>query len=115
MAEHSETEIADHAPLAEAHRFEAGLQEAAQAAHRASDSIERQVATMDTLVAALPALTQSVKHLSDQLDELLVLAAPLQTAERDASRAEHELSLAERFLHHRRGEAPPSGAGSGPA
>jgi cell shape-determining protein MreC len=86
VAGQAEREMEHHSPITETRHLEARLEEAVAAVHRAADSMERHVAVVGSLTSSLPALTESVRHLSAQLNELMDLAAPLESAERDVSR-----------------------------
>jgi phage shock protein A len=61
------------------------LHEAIVALHRSADAMEKHVEVLEGLAASLPALTDAVARLSDQLSEVLHLAAPLESAEREAA------------------------------
>jgi len=58
------------------------------------DSLDRHVEVLEGLAGSLPALTDAVARLSEQLTELIGLAAPLEAAERELSGLGH--------LFHRR-------------
>ena len=62
--------------------------------HRTADSLDRHVEVLEGLAGSLPALTDAVARLSEQLTELIGLAAPLEAAERELSGLGH--------LFHRR-------------
>ena len=84
----AEHEVEEHAP------GEEQVHEAASALHRAADSLDRHVEVLEGLAGSLPALTDAVVRLSEQLTELIGLAAPLEAAERELSGIGH--------LFHRR-------------
>ncbi len=77
------------------------LREAVAAMHRTAEAVERHVEVLGEVTDALPALTESVTRLCDQLAALLALAAPVESAER-------ELSGLRRLFHRRRASAPPA-------
>jgi ABC-type transporter Mla subunit MlaD len=70
------------------------LHEAISALHRTADSMDRHVEVLEGLATSLPALTDAVAKLTEQLTELLTLAAPLEAAEREVTGIGH--------LFHRR-------------
>jgi ABC-type transporter Mla subunit MlaD len=107
-AEHAETEAEHHSPMAQTRELEHKLDDAVAAMHRAADSMNSHVAVVDALAAALPPLTESVHRLTDQLNQVLQMTAPLESAERDISRVEHLFAR----RHHEEGEHPgPEGPG----
>ena len=59
------------------------LHAAVAALHRATDSIDRHVEALESVGDSLPALTEAVTRLCDQLAAALVLAAPVEAAERE--------------------------------
>lgn len=97
----AEHEVAEHSPLGETRELEAQLRAAVAAVHRAAESLEAHVEVVEALGTALPALTESVTRLTDQIAVLLTVTAPLAQAERDVSRIEH--------LFRRRHGADPAG------
>jgi hypothetical protein len=104
VTESAEAEVERRNPLRETRELEDRLAEAVVAVHRSADSLERQIAVLETLADALPALTESVTRLTDQLTPLLKVAEPLGAAEREASRVEHF------FGRRRHRDGPPTGA-----
>ncbi len=76
--------------------IEERLHEAVDALHRAAESLEHNVEVGDKLAESLPALTEAVTRLSDQLAGVLELAAPVEAAEREFS------SGLGKLLHRRR-------------
>jgi len=83
-AEHVESDVESHTPAS----IESKLDELIAAMHRASDSAERHVEVVEGLAQSLVPLTDSVTKLTDQINLLLTVTAPLAAAERDVSRAE---------------------------
>jgi hypothetical protein len=81
------------------------LHEAISALHRTADSMDKHVEVLETLAVSLPALTDVLARLSEQLGEALRLATPLETAERDVAGIGHL------FRRHRHGADAESGAG----
>ena len=110
-AEGAEAEAVQHSPLAGTHELEEHLREAARAAHRAAESLEQHVAVVETLAQSLPPLTESVTRLTDQLNHVLRVTAPIAAAERDVSRMEH---LFRRRQRPGEGPGPEPPAGSEP-
>lgn len=100
-AEHAEADVEHHSPLGEVRELESKVDEAMSALHRAADSMERHVAVVEALASTLAPLTTSVIRLTDQLNDLLAVVAPLASAEREVSRVEHL------FGRRRRAEPPP--------
>ena len=95
----------------------ADVREAVAAMHRAAAAVERHVEVLGEVTDALPELTASVTRLCDQLSALLVLATPVEEAERELS------GLRRLFRRRRRAAAPaltpppaapPGGPGSAP-
>ena len=82
------------------------LHEAIIVLHRTADSMEKHVEVLEGLAVSLPALTDAVAKLTEQLSELLVLAAPLEAAEREVSGIGH--------LFHRRRHRSDSAGGADP-
>ena len=111
----AEREVEQHSPL------EQPVHEAIAALHRAADSMDRHVEVLEGVAATLPALTDALVKLTEELGEALHLAAPLEAAEREVAGIGHL------FRRHRR-EVPAAapatsaaptavapGAGGGPA
>jgi hypothetical protein len=98
-----EADVETHSPV----EIEDKLDEMIAALHRAADSAERHVDVIETLAQSLVPLTESVTRLTNELDQLLEVTAPLLAAEHDVSRVEG-------FFHRHRHplpEGPPGGAG----
>jgi hypothetical protein len=110
IAEQAETNVAARTPLHETRELERRLGEAVEAVHRSADSLERQIAVLETLANSLPPLTESVTRLTDQLVPLLGVIAPIDSAERELSQAEH---LFRRHRHEHAAEG--TGKGGEPA
>jgi hypothetical protein len=112
-AERAESDVERHTPTREVARIEAKLEEAVAALHTAADSVERHAAVIEALADSLPPLTESVTHLTNQLQDVIRITAPLAATERELSRMERL------FGRRRRSSAPPSGpeppTASGPA
>jgi hypothetical protein len=84
----AETEVIRHSPMVETQALERELHDAIAAMHRACDSLERHVTVVEGLTDFLPALTESVTRLTDQLGALLTVTAPVAATERELSRIE---------------------------
>ena len=84
---------------------EGKLDEAIAAVHRAAEAAERQIDVLDGLARSLVPLTESVTRLTDQLNALLEVMAPI-------AAAEHEASRLSGLLHRHR---PAAGPGEHPA
>lgn len=102
VSEQAETEVMRHTPLHDTEELEAKLADAIAAIHRAADSLERHIAVLESLADSLPQLTQSVTHLTNQLQDVMQITAPLTAAERELSRMERL------FGRRRRGQAAPA-------
>lgn len=74
-----EQEVAAHSPI------EQPLHDAVAAIHRAADSMDRHVEVLEGLASTLPALSDAVTRLSEQLAEALKLLAPIEHAEREVA------------------------------
>jgi DNA repair ATPase RecN len=75
----AEQEVAAHTPVEEP------LHEAVAALHHAAESMDRHVEVLEQVAATLPAMTEALVKLTEQLGEFLHLAAPLEAAEREIS------------------------------
>ena len=82
------------------------LHEAISILHRTADSMEKHVEVLEGLASSLPALTDAVAKLSEQLGELLTLVAPLEAAEREVTGIGH--------LFHRRQHRTDAARGADP-
>lgn len=98
-AEHVESDVEAHSPAG----VEAKLDEMISVMHRTCESAERHVEVVEALAQSLVPLTDSVSKLTDQINLLLQVTAPLAAAERDLTRVQG--------LFHRRSKDPPDGAG----
>jgi len=78
----AEREVMDHTTVDDK------LLDGVEAVRRATESIERHVEVVEGLALTLPALTESVTRLTDQLNELLQVIAPIAAVERDVQRVE---------------------------
>jgi ABC-type transporter Mla subunit MlaD len=94
----AEHEVEKHSPMEEP------LKEAIAALHHAAESMDRHVEVLEAVAATLPELTGALVKLTEQLGEVLRMAAPLEAAEREVA------GLGHLFRRHRR-----SGAGSASA
>ena len=95
----AEREVEQHSPI------EQPAHEAIAALHRAADSMDRHVEVLEGVAATLPALTDALVKLTEQLGDVLRLAAPLEAAEREVAGIGHL------FRRHRREDpaaAPPT-------
>ena len=72
----AEHEVESHTPV------EQPLHEAVAALHHAAESMDRHVEVLEDVAATLPAMTEALVKLTEQLGEFLHLAAPLEAAER---------------------------------
>jgi hypothetical protein len=88
--------------LTGASALEEHLREAAAALHRSADAMEHHVAVLEGLATTLPALADAVTKLSEQLAEVLHLAAPVEAVEREVSGLGH-------LLHRHHQQEPPAG------
>jgi hypothetical protein len=79
----AEHEVEEHTPA------EAPLKEAIAALHHAAESMDRHVEVMEGVAATLPELTGALVKLTEQLGEMLHLAAPLEAAEREVAGLGH--------------------------
>lgn len=96
-----EADVTSYSPT----MVEGKMDEAIAAVHRAAQAAERQIEVLDGLAQSLIPLTESVTRLTDQLNGLLELMAPIAAAEHEASR------VSGLFHRHR----PPPGPGAQPA
>jgi hypothetical protein len=94
----AEHEVEKHSPMEEP------LKEAIAALHHAAESMDRHVEVLEAVAATLPELTGALVKLTEQLGEVLRMAAPLEAAEREVA------GLGHLFRRHRH-----SGAGSASA
>jgi hypothetical protein len=79
----AEHEVAKHSPVEEP------LHEAVAALHHAAESMDRHVEVLEGVAATLPAMTEALVALTEQLGEFLHLAAPLEAAEREVAGLGH--------------------------
>jgi ABC-type transporter Mla subunit MlaD len=79
----AEQEIEKHSPIDER------LHDAIDALHRTADAMDKHVEVLEGLALSLPALTEVLARLSDQLGEALRLASPLEAAEHEAAGISH--------------------------
>ena len=79
----AEHEVEEHSPA------EAPLKEAIAALHHAAESMDRHVEVMEGVAATIPELTGALVKLTEQLGEMLHLAAPLEAAEREVAGLGH--------------------------
>jgi tetrahydromethanopterin S-methyltransferase subunit E len=101
-AEHVESDVEARSPAA----VEAKLDEMIAVMHRTCESAERHVEVVEALAQSLVPLTDSVSKLTDQINLLLQVTAPLAAAERDMSRVEG--------IFHRRRRPQDADGGGGP-
>jgi uncharacterized protein YoxC len=95
----AEREIVE--PVHETREIEGHILEAVEAIHHATTSIEKHVAVIDTLADSVAPLGASVDRLTDTMQDLVKLLAPMAGAERGVQRAEH-------FFSRHRHKEPPS-------
>jgi hypothetical protein len=93
------------APIEETRDIEAHILDAVDAIHHATASIEQHVAVIETLATSVAPLGASVDRLTDTMQELVKLMAPMGSAERGVKRVE-------RFFGRRHDE--PAGPGEDP-
>jgi len=98
----AEHEVEAHTPI------EQPLHEAITALHHAAESMDRHVEVLEGLAATLPALTGALVQLTEQLGEVLRLAAPLEAAEREVAGIGH-------LFRRRRHEALPPAQAAAPS
>ena len=67
-SDRAESEVETAEEVLEPHELEAKLDDALDVLRRASESLERHVEVLGTLSDSLPALTESVTRLTEQLD-----------------------------------------------
>jgi hypothetical protein len=79
----AEHEVEQHSPV------EAPLKEAIAALHHAAESMDRHVEVLEAVAATLPELTGALVKLTEQLGEVLHMAAPLEAAEREVAGLGH--------------------------
>jgi len=79
----AEHEVEEHSPV------EAPLKEAIAALHHAAESMDRHVEVLEAVAATLPELTGALVKLTEQLGEVLHMAAPLEAAEREVAGLGH--------------------------
>jgi len=87
----AESEVEDAEAVLEPRELEAKLDEVLVVIRGASASLERHVEVLGTLSDSLPALTESVTRLTDQLDRVMKVTEPFDVAEREASRLDRIL------------------------
>jgi uncharacterized protein YoxC len=76
------------APLEETRDIEAHILDAVDAIHNVTASIEQHVAVIETLATSVAPLGASVDRLTDTMQELVKLMAPMGSAERGVQRVE---------------------------
>ena len=76
--------------------------DAVTALERATDSIEHHVEVIETLATSVGPLTESVDRLTDTMQDLVKMLAPIAGAEHEVQRAGQELENAEHFFGFRR-------------
>jgi DNA repair ATPase RecN len=96
----AEQEVEKHSPM------EQPLHEAIMALHHAADAMDKHVEVLEGVAATLPALTEALVKLTEQLGELLHLGAPFEAAEREVAGIGHLF---------RRHKQAPAGQGESPA
>ena len=95
----TEHEVVDS--LRETRDIEANMLGAVQAIENATTSIERHVEVIETLATSVDPLRASVDRLTDTMQELVAILAPM-------GAAEHEVERVGRFFgRHRHDEKPP--------
>jgi hypothetical protein len=86
-AEHVDVDVEADVETYSPARVEAKLDEMIEVLHRTCESAERHVEVVAGLADTLTPLTQAVTRLTDQLDLLLQVTAPLAAAEHEIARA----------------------------
>jgi len=94
----AEHEVEEHTP------GEEPLHEAVAALHHAAQAMDRHVEVLEAVAATLPELTGALVKLTEQLGEVLRMAAPLEAAEREVAGIGHL------FRRRRSSPALPAGA-----
>jgi hypothetical protein len=89
------------APLEETRDIEGHILEAVDAIHHATASIEQHVAALDTLANSVQPLGSSVDRLTETMNDLVRMMAPIAAAEREVHKVEGF------FGRHRHHDAPP--------
>ncbi|MGA3360417.1 MAG: hypothetical protein ABSD82_00115 [Solirubrobacteraceae bacterium] len=79
----AEHEVEEHTPV------EQPLHEAVAALHHAAESMDHHVEVLEAVAATLPELTGALVKLTEQLGEVLRMAAPLEAAEREVAGIGH--------------------------
>ena len=87
--------------LRETRDIEANMLDAVQAIEKASASIERHVQVIETLATSVDPLRASVDRLTDTMQDLVAILAPMGAAEQDVER------IGRFFGRHRHDEPPP--------
>ena len=77
------------AEVRETHQIEAHILDAVDAIRHATASIEQHVEVIETLATSVAPLGDSVNRLTDTMDQLVALMAPMESAERGVHRLEH--------------------------
>src|SRR5947209_94002 len=88
--------------LHEARDIEGNMLDAVQAIENATASIERHVEVIETLATSVDPLRASVDRLTDTMQALVAMMAPMEAAE-------HEVHRVERFFGRHRHDPPPTG------
>ncbi len=96
----AEHEVEEHSPIEEP------VREAIAALHHAAESMDKHVEVLEGVAATLPALTDALVKLTEQLGEVLHLAAPLEAAEREVAGIGH--LFRRRRAPEAAGAAPPA-------
>ena len=89
--------------LHETRDIEANMLGAVRAIENATDSIEKHVAVIETLATSVDPLRASVDRLTDTMQDLVAMMAPIATAE-------SEMHRAGRFFGRHRHDEPPAEA-----
>jgi hypothetical protein len=96
--------VAEHevvAPIQESRDIESHILDAVDAIHHATASIEQHVEVIETLATSVAPLGASVDRLTDTMQELVRLLAPMEAAERRVGRVEQ-------FFGRHRHDQPPA-------
>ncbi len=94
--------------LRETRDIEANMLGAVQAIENATASIERHIEVIETLATSVDPLRASVDRLTDTLQQLVVMLAPVEAAEQDMQR------VGRLFRRHRHDEPPGTEAQGAP-
>jgi hypothetical protein len=103
----AEHEVEETLPVHEIEDIQKQILEGVGAMRRATESIDSHVAAVDALANSMPTLTAAVEALTAQLALLSEVVAPVSAAEREVADVEHRLArLGGLFGHQPHGSEP---------